>query len=295
MRGYQLLSVGVLWVVGCSTADDLRPGSATASGGAGAGLGGSSTASGGAGQTGGTPGTGGSDTGGAGPSSGGQPEATGGVASGSGGAGGSPEGVGGSGGSGGSPQGEFGIFSVLHGERWEMPCGAHSDDECENYPQGTSECPNGGYTMLDKTLNLGGPAGTSFDVTLRVRGVMEPKEYEGGANAGGHLYRGGTIVPSNYNVYGLQISSPADAVYFNSDEGQGEGHYVFVVDQTITVRIDANASLRLYAFDANCTAIANCSESGCDSPNVVPGVPPAPNAYDGQFAQVDVVSVVPAN
>ena len=66
------------------------------------------------------------------------------------------------------------------------------------------------------------------------------------------------------------------------------GHYVFPIDYRVTIAIRAGATVTMGAYDSNDVAIANHKHI------VVPGVPPAPAPFDGQFFQLDVESVKPA-
>ena len=63
------------------------------------------------------------------------------------------------------------------------------------------------------------------------------------------------------------------------------------IDETLVVEADGRARFTLFAstVDGNRSEIRNRGEDG--GAFVVPGVPPAPAPYDGQFIQVDVLSV----
>lgn len=294
--------IALVGVIGCSTSPDRSAQVQSASGGTAAlGSGGTTGATGGskAGLGGGVSAAGGVKNSGGSLSSGGSVSSAAGGAQ-SGGAATTTSGGSTSGGdasrSGGAPSGDPGVAAVLQGQRWEVTCPSVGGSyECDNFPPGMTSCPANGYTMLDKMLTFGGTQGMSYDVSLRFRGVVEPKLHSGGTSAGGHLYIGGTPVATNYNVYSMEISAPPQILYFNDDDGLGEGHFVFPIDQMTTVRIDAGASVRLYSGDSNCISLANCDMQGCDTPYIVPGVPPAPAAWQGQFIQMDVVSVAVAN
>ncbi len=69
-----------------------------------------------------------------------------------------------------------------------------------------------------------------------------------------------------------------------------EGHYVFGIDSTETIKVDGGATIKLFGNDNNCISIANV-----DGPKVIPDVPPAPAEYHGQFVQMNLLSVTPAN
>jgi hypothetical protein len=66
------------------------------------------------------------------------------------------------------------------------------------------------------------------------------------------------------------------------------GHYTFPIDYTVTIPIRGGATVVMGAYDSNDVAIANHQR------HVVPGVPPFPSAFDGQFFDIEVVEVAPA-
>jgi hypothetical protein len=182
----------------------------------------------------------------------------------------------------------------LHQQRWEEPC-------AETLPYDPSLCaslPNGDchddYRPVDKIVTFGGVQEMRYSVTLRVRGVVELKSYDGGEATGGHFRIGGTPAAGTVNVYGLTVSSPAQTYYIN-DDAAGSGAVVAVVDDTVTIDIDGGAKIELFASDSDCVELRNCvsPDTPVCTPYVIPGIPPAPNAFAGQFAQVDVVSTVP--
>jgi hypothetical protein len=164
----------------------------------------------------------------------------------------------------------------LDGLRWELPCmPPRSADVCT--------CDN---TRSTSTM-FGGTAGQLYQVTLRFRGVVETKAYEGGTNDGAFFQIGGTPVMDNWNAYRLAVASPNQVYYLNrGTSGLGR---TFGIDYEAVVPIEGGSALELesQAFDAH--EIPNVDDQG--NPIVVPGIPPAPLPYDGQFIQVDVLAV----
>jgi predicted small lipoprotein YifL len=172
------------------------------------------------------------------------------------------------------------VAVTLTGARWELPCLSDvSSTVCNTIPGGSP------FTL---TETLGGTAGQAFDVSLRFRGVVETKGYSGGtADATSSWYAGGTPSGSNWNVYSLSISSPAATYYLNA--GPDDAFFCIPLDFEKTVRMDAGATVTLYATSTEGQEIKNV---GADAtPIIVPGVAPSPASYDGQFVQVDVVHV----
>jgi hypothetical protein len=177
-------------------------------------------------------------------------------------------------------------------QRWEVPCGGTFPDGqiCATLPPGATTCPASGSALVDRLVTFGGADGVPYDVTLRFRGLVEPKSYLAGSSAGDHYYVGGMPGPSGFNVYALTVSSPPQVVYLNADEL--ETHRVFPLDHTKTLRIAGRATVRLQASDPNCGEVRNCrdvTQPVC-TPYVIPGLPPD-TGYNGQFIQMDVVGV----
>lgn len=174
------------------------------------------------------------------------------------------------------------IAANLDGLRWELPC-VKPDPGAPDYVCITTPDVNVSTTLT-------GVPGKRYDIRLRIRGVIETKFYGGGPTDGGHWSIGGTPTNDAWNIYRLNISNPAQTHYLNHGPS---GLYLCVgIDYIITVRAAAGAKVSLYAsaVDGNLSQIRNNTAN----PIVVPGVPPAPLPYDGQFIQMDVIDVVEA-
>jgi hypothetical protein len=138
---------------------------------------------------------------------------------------------------------------------------------------------------------FGGTPGTVYDVTLRVRGVVEGEVYEGGTRMGKNFRIGGVQTTTPYaghrKSYGLQVSAPAQQYWLN-DTGVGyTSHNTMAVDYVATVKIEGGTTLKMTTF--GCACLSN----GLDR-LTVDGLPPAPDWFLGQLLQVDVLSAVPA-
>ena len=164
----------------------------------------------------------------------------------------------------------------LSGLRWELPCIAPTTDArvCTTNASDT------------KSTVFGGAPGAQYDIELRFRGVVETKAYSGGATDG-FLNVGGTPAGDAWNVYRLSISAPAQTLYLNA--GTSGLFHSFGIDYTRTVRAASGATVTLTSLSIDNLEIVNRDDGG--NPIVVPNVPPAPSPYDGQFVQMDVVSV----
>ncbi|WP_433936196.1 hypothetical protein AB3662_16010 [Sorangium cellulosum] len=191
---------------------------------------------------------------------------------GSGGAGGSG-GSGGSGGAGGSGEDPRAAAASIDGFRWEMPC--------DRDPGGSDECSTS--ARVDETRTFGGSPDTTYQVTVRLRGVVETMKYRGGTPDGMHFRVGGTPDDATYNIYSFTVSDPPEVYYLN--DSPNVGHDTFIIDHTKTIPVRGGATVSFLGDGQNGIEIANFKHL------VVDGVPPAPEPYVGQFIQLDVQSV----
>lgn len=168
-----------------------------------------------------------------------------------------------------------GVAGALDGLRWEMPC---------IVDEGGNVC-----TVNDATPQTATIAGTGHNnVTLRFRGVIETRGYVGGT-VDGYFNTGGDAsnTSDSFNVYALTVSSPAQVYYVNM--GVSNIYNTFAIDYTETLPIDGGATATLTAGAVNGAEIENKDVNG--TPIVVPDIVPAPAAFNGQFVQMDVISV----
>lgn len=176
------------------------------------------------------------------------------------------------------------IAASLDGLRWELPCLTVDPD----FPQ--LICLTG--PDVTQTRKLLGVPGRLYDVRVRVRGVVETRGYLGGVTVAPFVTRGAEANPSTsdaWNVYRLEVSFPPEHWYLNVGSS---GEYVcHSVDSTFTVQVRAGATVVLFAssVDGRRSQIRNRDDGGV--PIVVPDIAPAPAVFDGQFLQLDVLSV----
>jgi len=176
----------------------------------------------------------------------------------------------------------------LAGLRIEVPCKGDKfgeNTECHWDPALMVNDPKWKLrTEIVKTFS--GAAGVIHDVTIRVRGVVEPKNFTGGTVEHDHFQIGGTPDVDHYNFYSLKVSDPAESYTVNRNEKK-VGHFLFPIDYTVTIPIRGGATVILGAYDDNDISIANHQNI------VVPEIPPAPAPFDGQFFQLDVLAAAP--
>lgn len=168
------------------------------------------------------------------------------------------------------------IGAALNGLRWEIPCGEHNT--------GTGCI---AAAPAPQTAMLAGSAGTTYHVQLRFRGVTELKTYTDGVTDG-YFNTGGTVNTDGYNVYKLEVSSPAQSYYLNAGT---EDQRAVALDYQQTISIAGGATVTLTADPQDGAEVQNLDADG--TPIVIPGIAPAPAAFDGQFIQMDVVGISP--
>lgn len=176
--------------------------------------------------------------------------------------------------------------AAIDGFRFEFPC----KDPMPETPKPGADCYSGLVTGdPNKTDNFtveksfGGEKGKRYQVTLRFRGVVEPMMYKNGQQVGDYFYIGGEKNNGTYNIYEIRVSSPESHYYLNRQDKVG--HQIFTIDYTQTIEIDGGATITFHGDGQNGRLISNFKKL------VVPGIPPAPEPYNGQFVQVNVVEV----
>jgi hypothetical protein len=288
-------SAVALLLVACSPAgvdgDGLATGGSSASGGSVASGGASSGGATSGGATSGGTASGGATSGGA--SSGGA--VSGGATSGGATSGGATSGGATSGGamSGGAPSLDEIAESIV---------GLRIDDACVGDPPVSvgATCDHamrtGAGFHQSKEATIGGTDGTTYDITIRVRGVVEPTNVVGGErpntetisymnmNFRKEPFTIGGMVPAedtDYAQWRIIVSDPAEEYTLN--DYQKVGHYIFELDYEVTIPVKANAKVTLDGLDANERLIMNYEDYAPE------GVDPAVN--HGQFIELDLVSV----
>jgi hypothetical protein len=202
-----------------------------------------------------------------------------------GGTAGAPSSTGGNGG-GGEAGASASPAAALDKFRFECPCkpaaADHTNDgNCNVTPQVDRQ------TVM-KTM--GGDPNKVYNVTLRVRGLSEPNTYKSGMLQGERFYIGGSTSTAGYTSYMMTTADPAQHYFFNYSPTTGHVH--FKLDYQVTVKIRGGSKVT-FDVDGDGSVPDGHQVSNFDQ-TVVPDVPPAPMAYDGQFIQLDVVSAVEA-
>ena len=171
------------------------------------------------------------------------------------------------------------VAGSLSGLLWKLPCtGPHYSVSCPSEP-----------TVTVNSV-LGGAVGVTYDVTLHFRGVVERKNYLGGCSDGAYWQSGGTDNGDIGNVYALHVSNPPQDYFLNV--GIGPQNVPVAIDYVKTVRIDAGATVTLFAASKDAAELFNSDASS--TPISIPGTSVA-QPFDGQFIQMDVEAVTPSS
>ncbi|QDU96121.1 hypothetical protein [Lignipirellula cremea] len=174
----------------------------------------------------------------------------------------------------------------IDGYRFAFPCASPAPENPQEGAGCLSGLVKGDPNTTDNFTTVktfGGEPGKRYQVTLRFRGVVEPMMYKNGKQVGEYFYIGGEKNNATYNVYQISISSPESHYFLNRQDKVG--HKIFTIDYTQTIEIDGGATVTFHGDGQNGRLISNFKKL------VVEDVPPAPDAYNGQFIQVDVVDV----
>jgi len=179
------------------------------------------------------------------------------------------------------------VAAALDGYRYEFPCKDPMPENPKPGADGVSARATDDPATNDRFTDVkkfGGEPGKRYKVTLRVRGVVEPMMYKDGQQVGDYFYIGGAPNNATYNIYQLTVSAPESHYFFNRQDKVG--HQIFTIDYTQTIVIEGGATLTLQGNGQNGRMITNFAKL------VVPEVPPAPQPFNGQFIQLNVIDVV---
>lgn len=142
----------------------------------------------------------------------------------------------------------------------------------------------------EKSFTFGGRSGTVQNVTLRVRGLLEPTRIEGGSvpdPAAPWFVIGGESRSPDYSQWQIDVSEPK-AIYTLNNYPQ-TSHTIYKEDFRITIPVAAGALVRVRTIDANDREIDNGAKGKPDRQQVLEGVTDTPQA--GQILRLDVLRV----
>ncbi len=169
------------------------------------------------------------------------------------------------------------ITAALSGLQWLLPNRGNDS---------TTTCSTDLSPVVVSTT-MGGVSGHAYSVTLRFRGVVEPKTYTGGTTTG-HWNVGGTPAADVSNSYKLQISSPSQTFYLNAGTSATQ---IDTLDYNETITINGGATVTLTADAIDGHEVRNVVAVPGGGASVA-GISSPAQPYAGQFLQMDVVSVI---
>ncbi len=190
------------------------------------------------------------------------------------------------------------LAEAFRGLRMDLKCDHPQEQPCE--PQ-NSAMPNRGYICcyvdetierknlppVDKELSFGGDPAKVYDVELRIRGVMENHDYGAqGTKQGKWVLVGGALPkPGAIHVFGFTVHDPDETYFFNSWNDTSDPARIIAMDYTVTLGMRGGTKVRVFEYDDIGKIWANAEGLKLE------GLPPYPDAFDGQFMHVDVLSV----
>lgn len=142
----------------------------------------------------------------------------------------------------------------------------------------------------EKIFTFGGRPGTVQEVTLRVRGLLEPTRIEGGTvpdPAAPWFVIGGKALSPDYSQWQIEVSRPK-AVY-TLNNYPSTSHTIYKEDFQVVIPVAAGALVQVRSIDGNDREIDNGAKGKPDRRQVLEGVSDAPQ--DGQVLRLDVVRV----
>jgi hypothetical protein len=142
----------------------------------------------------------------------------------------------------------------------------------------------------EKSFTFGGKAGTTYDVTLRVRGLFEPTRMEGAATPDAALpffVVGGTNRSTDYSQWSIAVSAP-QAIYTLNNYPR-TSHTIYKQDFRATIAVAAGATVTVRAVDSNDRQIDNGAPNRPDRRQILEGVTDTVQA--GQMLRLDVAGV----
>lgn len=166
-------------------------------------------------------------------------------------------------------------FAPLNNAQWKLPC--------TGTPGSNGLCP---ATSASHDIQLMDSATTHYQVTLRIRAIVEGANYgSGSAVAGTEAYIGGVPGTNYLTTLELIVSSPAQHYYLNNGSGVPT-----VIDETFPIEIDSTAKVTLFISAQD--GVEEPNDDGSGSPIVIPNVTTVPSPFNGEFAQLNVTDEV---
>jgi len=177
--------------------------------------------------------------------------------------------------------------ATLDGLRVDDPCGSLlSGNACLHKGKTTDD---GTPFSAMKAITMGGTTGTTYQVKIHFRGVVEPTHIMSGTpGTPANFLTGGTRFAdgsqeSTYQQWRLTTTNPNQHYYLNAYNSVGLSHVVYLIDYQETIPIAAGATVTLDVYDGNAHEISNTVNTPPLAPSGVPG-----SMSSGQFMQLNV-------
>ncbi len=146
----------------------------------------------------------------------------------------------------------------------------------------------------EESFSFAGEPGTTYEVTLRIRGLFEPTTVMGGEAPdpdNPYFKIDGTVSALDYSHWHIEVSEPAHTYWLN--HYPQTSHTIYQEDFEVTLSIAAGASVAVRVIDGNDRQIDNAATGLDDRQQVIDGV--TEGVLDGQVLRVDVIDVVEAS
>ena len=142
----------------------------------------------------------------------------------------------------------------------------------------------------EKSFTFGGKEGTVYEVTLRVRGLVEPTTIEGGETpdpAHPYFKIAGEVTRPDYSQWHIYVAMPKQSYTLN--HYPATSHTIYKEDFEVTIPVAAGANVLVQTIDSNDREIDNGAKGKPDRQQTIQGVSDTPQP--GQILRLDVVEV----
>lgn len=142
----------------------------------------------------------------------------------------------------------------------------------------------------EETFVFGGEPGEVYDVELRVRGLFEPTNINGGTTPYAefpYFKVGGTVNAADYSQWHIVVSEPQATYWLN--HYPSTGHTIYKEDFTCVIPVAAGADVSVRVVDGNDRMIDNGATGLADRQQTLDGV--TDGVWDGQVLRLDVEGV----
>lgn len=166
--------------------------------------------------------------------------------------------------------------------------GFYLHDECTSSDPNSDVCAH--LRVHEETIPFGGDETSTYEVKLRIRGLFEPTNINGGTTPyAEHPYFkvGGTVTATDYSQWQLRVTAPEAVYYLN--HYPATGHTIYKQDFEASIRVQGGASVVVRVEDANDRQIDNGYVGLPDRRQVLEGV--TDEVVNGQVLRLDVLEV----